>query len=232
MDAKETRFFIAVLIGLLILGVFVVFFVVAMVQGHRRKLVLVQQQLLEQMTSLEAERARLARDLHDSFSGSLATIKLLIQNVEHVHPSDADHLLKATILLDIVHERVRNISILLTPQILERKGLIAAIKDLAEDIHTASSMRIKVLAEQVHFPFKKDVEIHIYRIVQEMITNAMKHADATDMTIHVSLQRSWIVLVVKDNGKGFTMPERTHSLEGFGLQSISGRVALYKGVYS
>lgn len=229
MDAQETRIFITVLIGLLILGVFVVFFVITMVKSHERKLVVVQAQLLEQMTSLEAERARIARDLHDSFSGTLATIKLLIQNVDYVSDADAAHLQKATALLDIVHERVRNISMLLTPQILERKGLLAAITDLAEDIHTASNLRIKVLAEQTHFPFKKDVEIHLYRIVQEMITNAMKHSAATDMTIHVRLHKNRIVLVVQDNGRGFTVPERNHLLAGFGLQSISSRVALLQG---
>jgi signal transduction histidine kinase len=229
MDAKETRIYIAILSGLAILGAFLLFFIVTIVRNHKRKFVLIQQQVLEQMTSLEVERARLARDLHDSFGALLATVKLHLQCIEHIHINDAIYIAKALENLDIINEKVRDISMSLTPQILERKGLLAAIKDLAEGIHSNHFMRIKVIAEQASFPFQKEVEIHMYRIVQEMITNAMKHASATEMTIQVCLQRNWIVLQVHDNGKGFTMPDCANQLEGFGLQSISGRVALLQG---
>lgn len=229
MDTKETRIFIALLIGLLILSLFFAFFIVTLVRSHKRKLVIEQQQILEQMTSLEAERARIARDLHDSFSALLATAKVHLQCMEFVHPADAICLAKASENIDMIQEKVRDISMKLTPQILERKGLIAAIKDLVEGIHSSHVMRIKVIAEQPTYPFRKDTAIHIYRIVQEMITNALKHAHATEMCIEVRQERKWIVVNISDNGVGFKVPEPTKAWVGFGLQTISSRVSLLQG---
>ncbi len=176
----------------------------------------------------EEERERIAKDLHDSLGGLLSTIKLQIDNIQDKE-SDVKKLPEfkhTTHLLDVAVSEIRTISQDLQPGALARLGLVPAINDLVNRYQTKNGPEITFQ----HYGLPKEMEqsfaLSIYRIVQEILNNALKHAKATEIFVQLNKEDEDIVIHIEDDGIGFDPKKKYKSM---GLENIKSRVNYHKG---
>ena len=179
----------------------------------------------------EEERKRIAQDMHDAISSKLnvisLTTNLLLEN-EQLAVEDRASLTHILTINNTVLESSRKIAHDLLPPILEKFGLKVALEELLEDYMQASKLQILHTIESLPELSNMD-ELHIFRIVQELINNAIKHAKATQLKIELSHTMEGFKLTFSDNGKGFD-PENINFKTGLGLQNIKSRAAILKCV--
>ena len=187
----------------------------------------------------ENERRLLAQELHDEFGQSITAIKAVVATIEQMRNQDSDMLKKSARTIgtfsDRMYEVARRMMRQLRPAILDEFGLILALQDMIDDWNSRH--------EDVfcHFEFKgkfdelgEEVNISIYRVIQESLTNIVKHAQATDVTVCLNrvendpLCNFGVKLLIKDNGIGFD--ETSH--RGMGLMGMRERVEALKGSFT
>ncbi len=177
----------------------------------------------------EEERKRIAKDLHDGLGGLLSTIKLHFNAVqEQVRQLEAlKAYQRAGEMIDDACNEVRRISHNMIPGALARFGLIAALEDLAEDLRHGTKLDISI--QTLHWEERLDEtrESMLFRIVQELLYNAVKHAEASKISVQLVRNDQMVTLTVEDNGKGFD-PEKSLLSGGLGLKSVESR-ARYLG---
>lgn len=181
----------------------------------------------------EKERQRIAVDLHDSLGGLLSAVKLQFDNVRaklngHMQLDQYQH---ATKLLDTAVEEVRNISRNLQPGALKELGLISAIKDLINRFEGEAYPEIFFQYYNIDDKLDDMTALSIYRIIQELITNTIKHATAHEILIQLSIEQNDIVVEYEDDGKGFD-PLQLTGKKGMGVDNIQSRVNYLKGSLS
>ncbi len=170
----------------------------------------------------QQERIRIARDLHDSIGQMLSVVKM---NLSSSQDSDAPTLQ----LVDKTIAEVRNISHNLIPEELNF-GLFNALEEICDKINTAGDTKVffEVADEVRQISFTKQNELSIYRIVQEVLGNMIKHAKASEIRMDIERQLNNIVLSIKDNGQGFDTSKINDS-KGLGWKNINARVHLLDG---
>jgi two-component system, NarL family, sensor histidine kinase DevS len=173
----------------------------------------------------EVERRRLARELHDETGQALTSILLGLRALEDANTGvDVDELreLVVTTLQD-----VRRLAVQLRPKALDDFGLVAALERLAQTFSESSGIRVQLEASIGDQRLATEVETTVYRIVQEALTNVVKHAEASEVSILLVLREGTLTTVVEDNGGGFD-PGQAGS-DSLGLEGIRERVALHDG---
>ncbi len=179
----------------------------------------------------ESERERISKDLHDSLGGLLSTIKL---QLEHI-PIDEENTPaikkqnQVQTLLDYAVREVRNISSNLQPTSLKNLGLVAALKDLFNRAEGAAYPDIEFQHYDVP-QLKNMVALSLYRIVQELLNNTIKHAQAEEIFIQLRKEENQLVLQYEDDGIGFDLESLKKS--GMGLENITSRVNYLNGELS
>lgn len=187
---------------------------------------------IESMQSMlsgqESERERISKDLHDSLGGLLSTIKLQVENLKS-KASDKELIpsyQKATELLDTAVGEVRSISQNLQPVALSKLGLIPAIKDLINRYSTKHGPEIDFQFFDIPPQMDQMVALGIFRIIQELLNNAIKHADANEIIVQLYKNEEDIIIHVEDDGKGFNPKKNFKSM---GLENIKSRINYLKG---
>ncbi|EDM43579.1 PAS/PAC sensor signal transduction histidine kinase [unidentified eubacterium SCB49] len=181
------------------------------------------------ITTQEEERKRIAQDLHDAISSKLnvisLTANLLLENdkMEKEDTVSLQHLLEIN---NSVLESSRKIAHDLLPPILEKFGLQVAIEELLDDYILVSKLQILYHIESIPNISSMD-ELHIFRIVQELINNALKHANATQLKIDLIKTTTGFELTFTDNGKGFN-PSNKDFKSGLGIQNLKSRASILK----
>ncbi len=187
----------------------------------------------------EDERRNLAQELHDEFGQSITAIKAVLASIEQTKHQDSEMLKSSARTIgtfsDRMYEVARRMMRQLRPAILDEFGLILALQDMIDDWNSRH--------EDVfcHFEFKgkfdelgEEVNISIYRVIQESLTNIVKHAQATDVTVHLNriendpAHTCGVRLLIKDNGIGF---DETNQ-RGLGLLGMRERVESLKGSFT
>lgn len=176
----------------------------------------------------EKERIRLAQDLHDGINGDLSVIKFKIDGVDKKQMSGTttEGLNQAMNMLDNAINQVRRISHNLAPPSLQNFNLDEAIKQYASKMQTVHGVEIDFQTFGEIPNFSADEETALYRIVQELLNNIIKHAEAKETLIQLNHTEEHTELVIEDDGKGF---DTKISKNGIGLQNIASRVAFLKG---
>jgi PAS domain S-box-containing protein len=174
----------------------------------------------------ENERARMSEALHDSVSQLLYGIRLKLNTLFDCEDPAAT-MRDVYGLLDMAVQETRNISFELAPAVLGDFGLRATIDEMAKRLSTPK-MLIKTKLTRLNERFGLPLEANIFRILQELVNNAMKHAAASLITIEV-VKGKRIELYVSDNGKGFEAVKPENIASGMGLTSIRNRLSLYNG---
>lgn len=188
----------------------------------------------------EEERRYLAHELHDELGQSLSAIKVMTASLRKPdsRPQDNEAIDCIMAICDRLFGVVRGMMRRLRPLMLDELGLVVSLEDLIE------SWRSRNPGVNLHFDCEDDIEesagaakIHLFRIVQECLTNIVKHAEADDVRIKLALKeiaetdehdRSWIHLTIRDNGRGF---DPNGPRRGFGLLGIRERVASLGGLF-
>lgn len=192
----------------------------------------------QELTSIDAmiagqekERQRLASDLHDSVGATLAAAKLQFGQLQsRHHPSPATRQLyeKTSNLLDNAYEEIRNMAHLKNSGILAKDSLLPAIRKFAKNASSVKELSIEVQDYGLEDRLDNALEIALFRIIQELVTNIIKHARASEASISITRHRDHINLIVEDNGVGFDARNAFRG-EGMGLASIEKRIAHLEG---
>ncbi|MCF8369408.1 MAG: tetratricopeptide repeat protein [Bacteroidales bacterium] len=176
----------------------------------------------------EEERKRIAIELHDGLGVLLSTVKMQFTNFIDKNPKSSELLQKATGILDMASLDVRRISHNMMPGILTKLGLVEAIEDLFDEINVSENINAELLVNGWADRLPENVEIMIYRIIQEMVNNTLKHAEANQISLVLNLQPNILHIQYSDNGKGFE-PKDKEGKQTLGLQSIKSRVQFIGG---
>ena len=180
-----------------------------------------------EIESIENERKRIAGDLHDELGPILSAVRLQINHLEPTDETEQAVLQKSTMQIDEVIKRFREISYDLLPNTLVRKGLIKAIEEFAYRMSETSKLRIDLTMDTVKLePLQ---EINFYRIIQEIIHNTIKHAQASLLCIEIRENNQLIYLSTKDDGVGFNYQEKSAASGGLGLLNLQSRVEVLNG---
>ena len=177
----------------------------------------------------ENERARISDALHDSVSQLLYGIRIKLNTLFDAE-DPAEVMRNIYELLDMAVLETRNISFELAPAILNDFGLRATIDEMAKRLSTPK-MLIKTKLGRLNERLSLPLEANIFRILQELVNNAMKHSGASLITLEVKKSKS-IELCISDNGKGFEIVKPEDVASGSGLSSIRNRLSLYNGCMS
>jgi signal transduction histidine kinase len=185
------------------------------------------------MSGQEKERNRIAAELHDRLGSLLSAVKLHFSSIEADLNESGDEEREdfsfALKLLDNSVDEVRTISHNLSKGILMQFGLSEAIKNLRDTINTAGQLQIKFIEAGPGFNLNPEVEVELFRITQELITNAIKHSQADEIFVQLISDEEGLRIVVEDNGVGFDM--RKLKEKGIGLLNLKSRVEKINGEY-
>ena len=171
------------------------------------------------MGSQEEERNRIAKELHDSVGQQLTLIKRKSQQQEQEELAS---------LTNTVLEEVRSISRGLYPANLKLLGLTESIQQLAYEMDEQTELFFSLELTNIDAYFDEDATLHLYRFVQEALSNILKHANAKEVFIDLTKVNNIILLTIEDNGKGFTFDEQQLK-NSLGLKTLAERIKLVKG---
>ena len=176
----------------------------------------------------EEERSRIAMDIHDDLGSLLIGLKLNLQELLHY---DNELVVKSGIenaLIEVSNaiKITRLTSQILMPDTLKNYGLDSAIKDLIKRYSAAILIDYQNEVDQV---LPKFLEINIYRIISELFTNTIKHANATTIFLNISEEMQNLRIAFQDNGIGFDYFFMLNDSPGIGINNIKNRVTLLKG---
>jgi PAS domain S-box-containing protein len=185
----------------------------------------------------EAERQRVARDLHDGVNQIIASAKMRLRKVENsialINPAATQVLARCYGLLVQALEENRRIAHALRPSDLDDLGLAEACRNLCKELEARSNLRVSC---QITEPAKRlppAVELNLFRIIQETLGNAEQHAQATAVSLQMAIQDGSLELSIRDNGRGFGRERGRASRDkrhGIGLTNVRERAAALGGV--
>lgn len=192
-----------------------------------------QQQVLAlqgMVNGQETERSRIAKDLHDGLGGLFSTIKMYFSTLRHEQPSLHDNELfgKSYELIDTASEEVRRIAHNMMPEGLMKLGLIPAVQDMCTNISAGKQLQVKLQTYGMENRLNASTEIMLYRIVQELLNNIIKHAQATNVIVQFNREANNLSVTVEDNGRGFNLKE-TDNKKHKGLETIKSRINYLNG---
>lgn len=190
-----------------------------------------QQQVTEAViTGQEKERTEIGEELHDNINQILASTKLYIECAMKDATPRADLMQESKLLLEKAMKEIRNLSKALLPPSLGEMGLLQALHELVENINQVNDVNIAIKwndTEDEHMSAK--LKLTIFRIIQEQLSNVIKHANAANVTITIHKKAAQIRVSVKDDGRGF---DTSLKRNGVGLRNISSRAEVNNGTVS
>ena len=235
LEKRKSTILVLILLSITIIGIAVFLYY----RYKQKQKALLNQEIIKQnklrlkavVDAQESERKRIAKDLHDGLGQSLSGIKLNWQNFigkqKTKIPESNDLAINISGELDKACKDVRTISHQMMPYELTESKLIDALNELL----TRSLSHSKIEHRFEHFgineKFADDIKIGIYRITQELINNVIKHSEAKNLNLQLYKNKETIVLIVEDNGIGFSIEEQKN--KGIGLMNINSRVDAING---
>ncbi|WP_116771539.1 sensor histidine kinase [Maribacter litoralis] len=178
----------------------------------------------------EKERQRVANELHDDLGSLMATIKLHFSNVKG---KDKDPALKqAQSLLEEAYQKVRGIAHSKNSGVMSSQGLLPAVKKMAQVISETNALEVNVEDFGMGERMENSLELSLFRTIQELVANAIKHAEATKLNIQISQYDDNLNIIIEDNGKGFDRSNLEKSKTGMGLTNIEKRIEHLEGNFT
>lgn len=177
----------------------------------------------------EVERRRIATDLHDGIGVLLTTVKMQFTNIREKSKGNEEDIKRAEELLTQASGDVRKISHNMMSSILTKLGLEEALEDLFEKVNESKNLAARVtIMNDDAFSLSENSEIMIYRIVQELVNNTIKHAEASVISLNMVFDQKNLTLQYSDNGQGFNYKEKMEA-GTVGLSSLQTRVEFLSG---
>lgn len=181
----------------------------------------------------ESERTRIAKDLHDGLGGLFSTIKMLFSTLQHERKElEQDPLFsKSYDMVNNASEEVRRIAHNMMPEVLIKLGLVQAVQDLCNSINAGKLLSVSMQMYGMDNRLNASTEIMLFRIIQELLNNIIKHAYASEAILQFNRDGNRLSVTIEDNGRGFNLQQtddKTHA----GLSSVESRVAYLNGKLS
>lgn len=215
--------------------------------SNKQKLALQQSALLEekiktiekeqQVSSLqsmingqETERTRIAKDLHDGLGGIFSTVKMHYSTLHQQTPAVKENPLyrKTLDLINNAADELRKVAHNMMPEVLLKVGLVEALQDFANNISAGKLLNITLQTFGMEKRLSSSTEIMLYRIVQELVNNIIKHACATEAIIQINRDGNRLSLTIEDNGQGFDTKEAEEK-RSMGIATVKSRVDYLNG---
>lgn len=195
---------------------------------------LLKQQEIRQLDALvegqERERKRIAKDLHDRLGSMLSAIKLqfsaLEERLDKVQVEQSERYRHVFVMLDDAVTEVRRISHDMVRTSLARFGLAGALKDLRDAVHVPGKLEMELDLFGLDERLEQNLEIALYRMVQEAVSNILKHAEASHVSVQVIRSQKTVNVMVEDDGRGF---DASKADEGMGTGNIRERAREFNG---
>ncbi|MEZ4890818.1 MAG: histidine kinase [Crocinitomicaceae bacterium] len=230
IQQKNTSIKIWLLIGVVLLIIGLVY--LYLVKKHQaQKLKLLRQEnenavLNALMNGEEKERNRISRELHDGVAAMIGATQMSLQSLPYISDEKKQEQIdKLANLVSKTHAEVRRVAHDLLPLTLENEGLVPAIQQFSGELNAVGALQIQVQNDLPdEYSISKRTELMLYRMVQELINNVMKHAQATQAWIQLSANKQELKIEVIDNGVGFS-----NAQENQGLKSIRERLKVING---
>lgn len=226
---------IFIIIGAVIFIIFIAGLLVFIFQYRKRKILFDKEKQILALSSIlqgqEEERKRIATDLHDGLGSMLSSVKLnlnAMQSQQQLVENDTHQLSKIINQLDKTIVEMRKIAHNMMPEALLKLGFAEAIQDYCNGLNESKAIHVALINLCPDYSFDKSIEIVLYRIVQELINNAIKHAEAKNIIVQISKNENILYLTIEDDGKGFEVGAELSSV-GTGLKSVRSRVDYMKG---
>lgn len=202
-------------------------------KAHQQEL-LHQQEIRSQavIDAEEKERQRIGKDLHDGVGQLLSAARMNVANLENIflqQPLQQQTNFKNAVeLIDESVKEVRMISHNMMPNMLIRSGLAKAVREFIDKIASAGKLKIEFQTIGLDQRLNQNTENILFRVLQEIVNNIIKHAQATEVSIQLIRHDNEIVLMVEDNGVGFDT-KKINTFDGIGLKNIQSRVEYLNG---
>ena len=185
------------------------------------------------MEGQEIERKRIAEDLHDRLGSMLSSIKLHFNAVEEkmdmAEMKTFQQYTRANNLLDDVVNEVRNIAHNMESGVLQSFGLLAALDDLKDTLKNTGALQIVISSFGMGERLSSDIEITVYRVIQELLSNTIRHSGAKKITIDLTRSREQLTVIYSDDGKGYELEDPARN--GMGLKHIETRLSRVNGKF-
>lgn len=219
-----------ILAGLVAILLLIVFFIILIVLFQKRMRKKELEKYKAVLLAEESEQHRIGKDLHDETGALLSLAKLQLDKLdskEKLTEAASEELLGIKQLLDKVADGIRAAAHNLVPAILTQYGLVLAIAELVGPLRRSADCAIEY-NHSVEGRVPVFVETHLYKIVQELLTNTIKHAKANAIKIDLRLNSNKISLLFEDDGEGYQGTDHN----GIGIKNIISRVAILQGKIS
>jgi len=180
----------------------------------------------------EKERQRIALEIHDGIgpqlSSSILHLETIVERLKETDPATSKELQSLSDVTNEVADELRSISHTLIPRVLIDFGVVAALQGLISRINASNKCKVEFISSFSGDEMEQTIELNLYRITQELINNALKHAQATTIFVQLLKSGSNLTLMVEDNGKGFDIDELKVA-RGIGLSNIEMRTKVLGG---
>lgn len=194
------------------------------------ELTMQQEVVYRTLDAVEDERKRVARDLHDEIGASLSAMRLLVAQLSLVVPPSTEVeglTTRFKTVIDDTIDNIRRISNDLLPQGLAELGLTYALEGLCENTMALTDVDVTLRVEnEAALPMR--TSLIVYRLMQELLNNALKHAEASEIALQLLFNNEHLLLQYNDNGKGFDFDE-AYRQRSFGLKNIETRAQMLRG---
>lgn len=222
---EEKILFLTITASFFLLSI-VAYFIYTFIKQHKKIIAWQQARIKAEVEILETERKRIATDLHDEVGPLLSVVKVQMNQLSTSNDIEELILNKSNEQIDEVIQKFRTISYNLLPNTLVRKGVVYATQEFIDKV---DSTQLKINFSSDAIQLNTDTSINIFRIIQEIVHNTIKHARATQLNISITNQNLCIEIKTEDDGIGFTYNEQSNLNKGLGLLSLENRVEILKG---
>jgi len=183
----------------------------------------------------ERERERFAKDMHDSVGPLLSTIKLYVNELKSPNletEERTDFVNQTNEILDEAITSIRTISNNLMPRVIHKYGLIKALESFCDKVNKTNKINIQFDTKHISDRLDQNLELILFRVITELITNTLKHANAKNISIELEKSSNKIIMSFKDDGIGFDIDKIMNSEHlGMGLKNIISRIKSINGDY-
>jgi signal transduction histidine kinase len=224
MDAYQASIFTAVLIASVLFGIVLFSLSLMIVQQQRRDFKRQLYYFMKEAELKEREQNRIAHDLHDELGPTLSLTRMQLQSLKDLEKDTDKTIQIACSQIDQVGERLGEIARNLSPRALMDLGLLVALRKYFDQVNKRQAMFI-YLQYKVDRQVSQKMSIQVYLMLQEIVHNAVKYAEASYMMISITESNGRLFISCRDNGIGFLVGQT----KGLGLNSIQIRTTLLKG---
>lgn len=209
-----------------------------LIESQKLENVLKEQELHEidiMLEGQEKERVKIANDLHDNLGSILATLRLNFQNLHHqkegISEEEQEMFSKTDDLIEEAYQKVRGMAHAKNAGVIGSEGLVPAVQNIAKKVAIPNKLKVQVIPFGMNERLENTLEVTLFRMIQEILTNTIKHAEATEITISLTQDSESINIIIEDNGKGFN-PKTIDKKEGMGLSNIEKKTEQLNGTFS